>query len=132
VQRGGVVETGRVGKMVRSGRLETVADGERAKGGQIQTEGQAQKTKKPIHERECDGKCRFYEMTNQDNNNLNERNYNLKTPMKWSDSPNYEHCKDEIEESRGNQKSVKRYNHTFDETNIQREMCFSKPVLAYD
>jgi len=28
VQRGGVVETGRVGKMVRSGRLETVADGE--------------------------------------------------------------------------------------------------------
>jgi hypothetical protein len=29
VQRGGVVETGRVGKMVRSGRLETVADGEK-------------------------------------------------------------------------------------------------------
>jgi len=52
--------------------------------------------------------------------------------MKWSDSPNYEHCKDEVEESRGNQKSVKRYNQAFDETNIQREMCCSKPVLAYD
>jgi hypothetical protein len=71
-------------------------------------------------------------MTNQGNDNLNERNYNLKAPMKWSDCPNYEHCKDEIEESRGNQKSVKRYNYAFDETNIQREVCYSKPVLAYD
>jgi hypothetical protein len=47
-------------------------------------------------------------MTNQDNDSLNKRNYNLKTHIEWSDSPTYEQCKDEVEENRDNQKSVKK------------------------
>jgi hypothetical protein len=36
---------------------------------------------KHVHESERDGKCRCDEMTNQDDNSLNERDYNLKTHM---------------------------------------------------
>jgi len=64
--------------------------------------------KKLVHESEHDGKCRCDEMTNQDNDSLNERNYNLKTHMEWIDSPTYDHCKDKVEENRDNQKSVKK------------------------
>jgi hypothetical protein len=70
--------------------------------------GKHKKMKKPVYESERDGKYRCDEMTNQDNDSLNKRNYNLKTHMEWSDSPTYEQCKDEVEENRDNQKSMKK------------------------
>jgi len=51
---------------------------------------------KHVHEIQHDGRYRYDYMTNQDNDNLVEMNYSLKTHMKWSDGLIYKHCKEEV------------------------------------
>ena len=66
---------------MRKGRLETIEDREEGRG-RTNANGKVDaKNGKTVHESEHDGKCRCDEMTNQDDNSLNERNYNLKTHM---------------------------------------------------
>jgi hypothetical protein len=66
---------------VRKGRLETIEDREEGRG-RTNADGKADiKNEKHVHESERDGKYRCDEMTNQDDDSLNERNYNLKNHM---------------------------------------------------
>jgi hypothetical protein len=55
---------------------------------------------KVVHEIERDEKCRCGQTTNQDNDNIDEMNYSLRTHMEWSDSLAYAHWKDKGKERR--------------------------------
>jgi hypothetical protein len=87
---------------------------------------------KHAHEIGRDGKCRCDQLTNQDNDSLDEMNCSLRTHTEWSDNLAYEHCKDEEEENTSIQKCVKKHSQEFDETSIQKEICCLTPMLAYD
>ena len=98
----------------------------------MQTDGQTQRTGKLVHEIKHDGRCRYDQTINQDNDSLDEMSYSLRTHMEQSDSLTYEHCKDKVKESRDIKKYINKHNQMLDETNIQREICFAKLVLAYN
>ena len=47
-----------------------------------------------LHENKHDGRHIYVEMLNRDNDNQNERNYNLRTHMEMNGNPTYKHDMD--------------------------------------
>jgi len=77
-----------------------------------------------VHENEHDGRHKYNEILNQDNNNQDGMSYSLKTHKEKTGNLIYEH---DIDAERGNkdtQKYLGSYNQECDETDTQTEIYF--------
>jgi hypothetical protein len=73
-----------------------------------------------------DGRHKYDEKLNQDNNNQDEMSYILRTHMEKNGNPIYEHGMDAKRENKGTQKYAKNYNQEYDETYTQTEIYFGE------
>ena len=79
-----------------------------------------------------DRRCKYDQKTNQDNGNLDDMNYILETHKEQSDSLTYEHYMVGETKSRDIQKHAGNHSQVVDETEFQMEICFIRPMSAYD
>jgi hypothetical protein len=83
---------------------------------------QSSQTEKHFHENEHDGRHKYDEKQNEDNDNQDEMSYILRTHMENNENPICELGMDAKRENKGTQKYAENYNQEYDETNTQTKI----------
>ena len=79
-----------------------------------------------FHENEHDGRHKYDEFLNQDNDNQDGMSYNLKTHKEKNENLIYEHDMDAKRENKDTQKYIGSYNQKCVETDTQTEIYFEE------
>ena len=87
---------------------------------------QTSQKERHFHENEHDGRHKYDEILNQDNDNQDEMSYSLKTHKEKSRNLIYEHDMDAKRGNKDTQKYVGSYNQECDETDTHTEMYFEE------
>jgi ankyrin repeat protein len=67
-----------------------------------------------LHENKRNGRHKYVEMLNQDNDNQNERNYILSKNMEMNGNPTYKHGMDAKKKNKDTRKYVENHNQEYD------------------
>ena len=85
-----------------------------------------------FYKNEHDGRHKYDEMLNQDNDNQDEMSYILRTHMENNRNPICEHGMDPERENKDTQKYAKNSNKEYDEIDTQTEIYFKEQEQACD